>query len=243
MFAGAGAIFQAQRILSKPVEPRLSFLPAEGWLHEAGARMRTRWLVKMTGTACIMTAFFIVYFWLLNHSRLPVTTVPRIFVDRMIAFRPAALPLYVSLWLYVPLAPALLVQGRDMKVYVAAVLVLSLIGFGIFILWPTTIPKPEAEPSQMQSMIYLKAIDASGNAFPSLHVAFAVFSAMLFELLLREMRSGRLMLLANWLWCLGIIYSTIAIRQHVALDALAGIVLGAILGFVLLWGMRRAVPQ
>jgi membrane-associated phospholipid phosphatase len=65
-------------------------------------------------------------------------------------------------------------------------------------------------------------------------VAFAVFTAMLFARLLREMRSGLLIRGLNWLWCLGIIYSTIAIRQHVALDAVAGIILGAIGGFVLL---------
>jgi membrane-associated phospholipid phosphatase len=205
-------------------------------------RIRTRWVVKMTGTTVIMTAFFIVYFWLLNHARLPVTTVPRIFVDRMIAFRPGALALYVSLWVYVPLAPAFLIHTRDMKAYVATVLALSAIGFGIFILWPTAVPKPEVQPSQMQSMVYLKAIDASGNAFPSLHVAFAVYSAMLFERLLRDMRSGWLLLWGNWLWCLGIIYSTIAIRQHVALDALAGIILGGMLGFALLRGMLPSAP-
>jgi membrane-associated phospholipid phosphatase len=192
----------------------------------------------MGGTIVIMTAFFVVYFWLLNHSRLPVTVVPRIFVDRMIAFRPGALPLYVSLWIYVPLAPALLRFPREMKIYTVAVLLLSAIGFGIFILWPTAVPKPEVDSSTASSIAYLKAVDASGNAFPSLHVAFAFFTAMLFERLLREMRSGLLLRALNWLWCLGIIYSTIAIRQHVALDAVAGIVMGAAGGFVLLRAMR-----
>jgi membrane-associated phospholipid phosphatase len=216
-----------------------SFLPAPGWLHDAGLRIRNRWYVKMGGTIVIMTAFFVVYFWLLNHARLPVTVVPRIFVDRMIAFMPGALPLYVSLWVYVPLAPALLLFPREMKVYTVAVLVLSAIGFGIFILWPTTVPKPDVDASMVSSIAYLKAVDASGNAFPSLHVAFAVFTAMLFERLLREMRSGFLIHAVNWLWCLGIIYSTMAIRQHVALDAVAGAILGAIAGFALLWAMGK----
>lgn len=215
-----------------------SFLPAAGWLREAGSRFRNRWMVKMGGTIVIMTAFFVVYFYLLNHSRLPVTTVPRIFIDRMIAFWPGALPLYVSLWIYVPLAPALLKFPRDMRAYVAAVLALSAIGFGIFILWPTTIPRPEVDASMVSSLAYLKAVDASGNAFPSLHVAFSVFTVLLFERLLREMRSGFLIRAFNWLWCAGIVYSTIAIRQHVALDALAGIVLGAAAGLVLLCVMR-----
>ena len=215
-----------------------TFLPAAGWLKDAALRMRNRWYVKMAGTALIMTAFFIVYFWLLNHARLPVTVVPRIFVDRMIAFHPGALPLYISLWLYVPLAPSLLQLPRNMKIYTVAVLLLSVVGFAIFIIWPTSVPKPEASLADASSIAYLKAVDASGNAFPSLHVAFAVFTAMLFELLLGEMRSGLLIRGFNWLWCLGIIYSTIAIRQHVALDALAGIILGSIAGFILLRAMR-----
>jgi membrane-associated phospholipid phosphatase len=219
-----------------------SFLPPEGWLREAGFRIRVRWVMKMTGTTVIMTAFFVGYFYLLNHARSPVTTVPAIFIDRMIAFRPGALPLYVSLWIYVPLAPSLLVRGRDMRAYVAAVLALSAVGFGIFILWPTTIPRPELNPELAPSLAYLKAVDASGNAFPSLHVAFAVFTVLLFERLLREMRSGILLRALNWAWCAGIVYSTIAIRQHVALDALAGMILGALGGVALLRALRQPAP-
>jgi len=222
------------------MDPSESFFPPVGFRREAGSRLRFRWVTKMSGTVVIMTAFFVIYFWLLNHARLPITVVPRIFLDRMIAFRPAALPLYVSLWIYVPLAPALLKITRDMKAYVAAVLALSAIGFGVFILWPTAVPKPEVDPSMARSMVYLKAVDASGNAFPSLHVAFAVFTALLFERLLRVTRSGLLLRALNWLWCLGIIYSTIAIRQHVALDAFAGMILGALVGFAMLCAMRPA---
>jgi|HubBroStandDraft_1064217.scaffolds.fasta_scaffold28760_2 membrane-associated phospholipid phosphatase len=233
---------QAARNLSKPPDDSERFLPPAGWLGDAGSRIANRWVIKMAGTTAIMTAFFAVYFYLLNHSRLPVTTVPRIFVDRMIAFRPGALPLYVSLWVYVPLAPALFRYTSEMRAYTVAVLVLSAIGFGIFILWPTTIPKPEFDQAPVPSLAYLKAVDASGNAFPSLHVAFAVFTVFLFDRLLREMRSGFLLRALNVLWCAGIIYSTIAIRQHVALDALAGMILGGIGGLVLLRVLRGPAP-
>jgi membrane-associated phospholipid phosphatase len=218
-----------------------ALLPASGWLRDAKTRFLNRWYVKMAGTTVIMTGFFVVYFWLLNHSRLPVTVVPRIFLDRMISFRPGAVYLYVSLWVYVPLAPSLLRFPRDMKAYTAAVLALSAIGFGIFILWPTAVPKPDGDESAATSIAYLKAVDASGNAFPSLHVAYAVFTAMVFERLLREMRSGLLLRGFNGLWGLGIIYSTIAIRQHVALDAVAGALLGVVVGLALLATMRQEV--
>jgi membrane-associated phospholipid phosphatase len=201
--------------------------PSAGWLREAGSRMRFMWLTKMTGTVAIMTAFFIGYFWLLNHARYPVTTIPPIFIDRMVAFQPWTLPLYVSLWIYVPLAPALLVDRREMASYAVAAVALSMVGFGVFVLWPTAIPKPDIDWSRHPSVSYLKAVDASGNAFPSLHVAFAVFTAVWFGRLLRGLGAGGLARALNWLWCLGIVYSTLAIRQHVALDAIAGAGLGA----------------
>jgi membrane-associated phospholipid phosphatase len=209
------------------MDPQESRPQAIGWLGRAGSRMRVLWLTKMTGTITLMTAFFVVYFWLLNHPRFPTTTIPPIFIDRMVAFRPEALPLYISLWIYVLLAPALLKDRRELWSYGAAAAALSVVGFGIFILWPTAVPKPGIDWSQHPSVSYLKAVDASGNAFPSLHVAFAVFTAVWFARLLREVGAGGPVRALNWVWCLGIIYSTLAIRQHVALDAISGAALGA----------------
>jgi membrane-associated phospholipid phosphatase len=213
--------------LSRTKDFEESSPPTALWLREAGRRIRLHWVFKMVGTAVCMTSFFVAYFWLLNHSRLPITTVPRIFLDDLVPFQPLALPLYVSIWIYVPLAPALMQERRELWSYAAAVFVVSLVGFAVFLLWPTTVPKPDIDWARHPSVSYLKAVDASGNAFPSLHVAFAVFTAVWFRRLLREMGAGAGVLALNWLWCLGIIYSTLAIRQHVALDAIAGVVLGA----------------
>jgi membrane-associated phospholipid phosphatase len=216
-----------------------SLLPPPGWGGDAGRRIGRHTLLKMFGTMIFMGVFFVLYFWLLKHARLPVRTVPRIFIDRMIVFRPGALPLYVSLWFYVALAPALIPSRRQLWSYAAAAAALSLIGFAIFIIWPTNLSRAELDPAMVPSLAYLKEVDASGNAFPSLHVAFAVFTACWFERLLREMRSGVLLGALNWAWCLGIIYSTIAIRQHVALDAVAGAVLGALVAALHLWLVDR----
>ena len=69
-------------------------------------------------------------------------------------------------------------------------------------------------------------MDASGNACPSLHVATAVFSGVWLNRILREINAPRALRAFNWLWCVGIVYSTLATKQHVALDMLAGAVLG-----------------
>ncbi|HEY1764606.1 MAG TPA: phosphatase PAP2 family protein [Opitutaceae bacterium] len=202
--------------------------PPASWLRQAGQRLRYRCFTKMFGTLIAMSAFFITYFHLLNNPRIKVTTVPTIFIDQWVVFMPWAVILYVSLWIYVLLVPAMLLDTRVMRSYLWACVALSVVGFGIFLLWPTAVPRSSIAWSKHASIFYLKTVDASGNAFPSLHVAFAVFTAIWLSRMLRTMGAGGIARSLNWLWCLGIIYSTMAIRQHVALDAISGAVLGGV---------------
>jgi membrane-associated phospholipid phosphatase len=199
----------------------------EGWLRRANSRIWTYWWIKMGGMIAFMVVFFAAYFYLLAHPHFSVTTVPRIFVDRLIPFQPGALPLYLSLWFYVCIAPAFLRTKREMFSYAVAATILSAIGFLVFIVWPTAVVPSDIDPILLPSLSHLKTVDASGNAFPSLHVAFAIFTAIWFARLFREMGTGPVLRALNWIWCAGIVYSTMAIRQHVALDALSGAVLGA----------------
>ena len=205
----------------------VSHPPGVGWLRLAGARLRALWPAKLVGMPVFFAAFFTAYFWLLTHARLPVTTMPRIFLDRMVPFEPWAVVLYVSLWIYVILAPSLISSRRELASYAWSAAAMSAVGFGTFILWPTAVPAFNAGGGSGPSLAFLKAVDASGNAFPSLHVAFAVFTALWLDRLLRGMGAGKFARSLNLLWCAGIVYSTLAIRQHVALDAVAGAALGA----------------
>jgi membrane-associated phospholipid phosphatase len=210
--------------------------PGAGWLRQAWLRGCTWWPAKLIGLTLVMIGFFAAYFWVLKHPLYPVATMPLTAVDRLIAFRPETLPLYLSLWFYVSLPPALLVARREIVSYAVATVMMSVIGLGIFILWPTTVRWPDADWSQNSAFAFLKSVDASGNACPSLHVAFAVFTAIWLGRLLRQMSAGGGVRSFNWLWCLGILYSTVAIRQHVVLDVLAGAALGAaVAGLHLRW--------
>jgi membrane-associated phospholipid phosphatase len=216
--------------------------PHVGWFRQIGVRVLTWWPAKVIGTTVGMAAFFVVYFQLLRHPLHPVTLVPLTAVDRLVGFWPGALPLYFSLWFYVSLAPALLIDRRELVSYGLAAIGLSVIGLGIFFFWPTAVPRPEVDWSQHPAFAFLKTVDAAGNACPSLHVAFAVFTAVWFARLLRQMGAGQPVRALNWLWCLGILYSTIASRQHVSLDVLAGAVLGAGVAVVHLQ-LLRAFPE
>src|SRR5476649_348351 len=101
--------------------------PVVGWVQQIGPRMLTWWPAKMIGTILGMTAFFVAYIWLLRHPLHPVTVMPLTAVDRLVGFCPAALPLYLSLWFYVSLAPALLVDRRELVSYGLAAVGLSAI--------------------------------------------------------------------------------------------------------------------
>jgi membrane-associated phospholipid phosphatase len=212
----------------------------DGWLRQVRVRVLTWWPVKMIGTALIMTAFFVAYFWVLKHPFFSVTTMPIIVVDRLIGFQPEALPLYLSLWFYVSLAPALLIDRREIISYGIVTVGMSVIGLGIFLLWPTTVARTDVVLSQHSTFAFIMAADAAGNACPSLHVAFAVFTAIWLARILRQMDTGRFVRAFNWIWCLGILYSTVAIRQHVVLDVLAGAAFGAAVAMLHLRWLRAS---
>jgi membrane-associated phospholipid phosphatase len=99
---------------------------------------------------------------------------------------------------------------------------LGLVGLVIFLFWPTAIPRPDSAAYRP-----LIAIDKPGNACPSLHAAFAVFSAICIDRLARHLGDRGLVRSLSWLWCLGILYATLATKQHVAVDLVAGSALGA----------------
>ncbi len=195
-------------------------------------RLRTRTLAKMLATMLGIGAFFIAYFWVLRHPFSPPVLMPVMALDRLVGFEPAFLPLYFSLWFYVSIAPALLASGRELAGYGAATGAISVIGFGVFMRWPTAAPPFAPTGPVPDGMQFLKDVDLAANACPSLHVAFAVFTALWLARILREMRTGALLHGLNVLWCAGILYSTLATRQHVLLDVLAGALLGAAVAWV-----------
>lgn len=206
--------------------------PSPSWLRAATRRLGALWPFKLVGITAGMTLFFVAYFWLLHHPLRAPMIMPFTAVDGWIPFQPATLPLYLSLWAYVSLAPGLIGERRELASYAGAALALALAGLGLFLLWPTAVPPSGQTWASDSAFAFLKNTDASGNACPSLHVAFAVFTALELARLLRGLGAGRAVAWLNWLWCAGILYSTMATRQHVALDVAAGAALGAVAGLM-----------
>ncbi len=195
------------------------------WYARVGHRLRAHWRLKAIGVPSFIAVFFVGYFLLLKFPVFPATIMPLTPIDRLIDFSPGALPLYASLWLYIQFAPGVLDDLGELISYACAASVLSLVGFAVFFFWPTAIPTAGVDWTRNLAFAHLETI-AGGNACPSLHVTFAIFSAIWAHRLLRHVGGPAWTRSLNWWWCAGIVYSTLATKQHVALDVVAGGALG-----------------
>lgn len=202
-----------------------------GWARQAAARLQSHWLLKSVGITVAITSFMVIYFILLDHPLFPVTMIPETPLDRLIGFHSWSLIPYASLWVYISLVPMLLFLRQEAAPYLSATIVLSLVGFVIFLLWPTAIVQPDLDWSHYPAVAFLKTMDSSGNACPSMHVAFAVLTVLWLQRLLACIGAPPVVRGLNWGWCLLIIWSTLALKQHLAIDVLAGTALGALVGW------------
>jgi membrane-associated phospholipid phosphatase len=205
-------------MMSRPAHP--------DWRAEIWSRMRELFWLKLLGTALWTTLFFIGYFELLRYPAHPVTVMPLTWVDALVPFQPAMLWPYLSLWFYIGIAPGLQRGFPQLLVYGLWTVVLMGGGLAIFHFWPTAVPPLTLDRTVYPGFSMLEGVDAAGNASPSMHVASAVFTGIRIHAVLRETGSPMALRLANLVWAALIAWSTMAVRQHVALDVLGGACLG-----------------
>ena len=197
------------------------------WFVELVRRARFLFVVKLVGTTAWTALFFVGYFHLLRHPVHPVTVMPLSALDRWIPFRAEALLPYVSLWLYIGIAPGLQRRFVDLAAYGAWAAALLACGLACFYLWPTAVPVVVFDPHGFPGFDLLRGLDAAGNACPSMHVAVAFFTAIWVDELLRSIGAPAWLRASNVVWLAAIVYSTLALKQHVVLDVGAGAALGA----------------
>jgi len=150
---------------------------------------------------------------------------PLSFLDRLFPFVDQAVWLYLSIYLLMPIGPYLMNKRREILRYAMGVVVIGIIADLIFFFWPTICPRPEtAEPTAAYHALTL--IDTPFHAFPSLHAAFAVYSALCAGQVLRDLGARTIWRNAVWLWAFSILIATLLTKQHVIADLAAGAVLG-----------------
>ena len=208
------------------------------WLRQIASRLVYLMPLKAVGTAAFMVLFFWAYFGVLRSPLSPATEMPLTVLDAWIPVTRLAFPVYASLWVYVSLPAALLKEFRPLILFGLWMAALCLFSLGIFWLFPTSVPPAGIDWRLYPEMAIIKDVDASGNACPSLHVGAAVFAAIWLDRVFRAIGAVRVLRSLIWLHCLAILWSTLATRQHVALDVLAGAVVGALFGG---FGLRHAL--
>jgi membrane-associated phospholipid phosphatase len=214
--------------MNSPIELPLAPSSLPPWSVEIWLRIRRHFALKLIGTTVFTWLFFIGYFHLLRHPAHPVTVMPLTALDHLIPFQPQWLIAYFSLWVYVGVAPGLQLTFAELVVYGLWVGALCLAGLGLFYAWPTQIPPIALDATGFPGFALLQGVDAAGNACPSMHVAVAIFTALRVEQVLREARTPAVLRWLNAGWFVAIAYSTLAVKQHVVLDAAAGALLGLV---------------
>ncbi|MEP6610088.1 MAG: phosphatase PAP2 family protein [Burkholderiaceae bacterium] len=210
-------------------------LPAP-WAKALWRRLCVLPLLKIAGTTLGIAAFFVVYFWVMHNPLARPVTIPLTPVDRWIVASELALLPYASLWLYVSLAPALSDGSSELLAYAKGAAIISVTGFVIYWFFPTAVPEFPTDWSRYPALEFLKSADASGNAFPSLHVAFAAYTGAVIARQLRSVGAPSWLRWTNRIWLVAIVYSTLATRQHVLVDVIGGLLLA---GFAICLSVLR----
>ncbi|MEZ7828727.1 MAG: phosphatase PAP2 family protein [Brachymonas denitrificans] len=227
-----------------PVPPATGPAPIASWQRQIGQRVTTLCWLKALGTTAFMWVFFLFYFELLHHPRYPITVMPDTWIDRAVTFSPDWVIIYFSLWVYVSLPGALQRDLRGLLWHGASALLMCAAGLAFYYWYPTTFMQPRVDWSSQPLGQILQSVDAPGNAFPSMHVAYALFAWAWIRHELHEVRAPRWLHILSLLWCMAIGFSTLATKQHVWWDVLAGIVLGLSAGSiaVLATRWRKGLP-
>ncbi len=197
-----------------------------GWTAALLTRARRFFVLKAVGITACTWLFFVGYFHVLRHPAYPVTVVPTTTLDHLIPYLPQALVPYVSLWVYVGIAPGLQLGFVELLVYALWACGLCGCGLALFYLWPTRVPAAAVDAAGFPGLDLLRGVDAAGNACPSMHVAIAIFTAIWVEFLLRKIGAPAWTRFVNAAWFAAIVYSTLALKQHVVVDVVAGALLG-----------------
>lgn len=156
-------------------------------------------------------------------------------LDRLIAFTPWAVWLYLSFFLLVPCG-YLLAEPKRVKWLAWAMVMAAVVGGVVFLLWPTTLVYPSVPFGDVGSvaLAWLAGFDTPENCLPSLHATLVLLSVMALW------RRGRFWRNAFFLsWGLLVMASVILTRRHLSLDVMAGVVLG--MGCA--WFAGRRVPK
>lgn len=181
------------------------------------------------------------YLVIASYTRGWMLHLPELALDRMVPVQPAWAPVYLSYFLF-PFLPMLIMRQEELiRRTLLAWLMVWIVGYACFLVYPTTLPRPAGEMGEGFFAWFLQGVydgDPPRNCFPSLHVATPFVAA------LSCWRVHRGVGLAAGLWASLIAVSTLFTKQHYVADVIAGIALAGAAWALFLRGCpREATPE
>lgn len=205
------------------------------------SRIKSNWELKLVLGFWVTLGFVAIYVLLARYPLFSITQVKVTWMDRKVPFVPGAVYLYMSLWLMMPLSFWMMRSKEELSRYCYGFLTISIIGFGIFFLYPTACPRPKDLHIMNRAYATLIRLDNELNAFPSLHAALAIFCGSCCNALCRTDNWHSWTRWVIWAWVFGIVASTLLTKQHALIDAAAGVILGFGI-YALCWRIKTRVP-
>ena len=143
--------------------------------------------------------------------------------------------LYLSFYL-LTLIPGLLPADDQFRRFLIALTITGFVSLVVFLLVPSGVLRP-LEFRTEASAVYLRLIDVDlpRNAFPSLHASVTTLSAIVSGIVLKNWMSRLLF----WAWAAGILWSTMATRQHVLFDVVSGALLACLSWIAAAWFINQ----
>ena len=125
--------------------------------------------------------------------------------------------------------------------YASGIILIAIIAASIFVFWPTAISRPAA-PNVPAAYQLLISFDQPFHAIPSLHAAFAIYSALCGIMVSREAGTRKLWPVLLWSWAALILLATLTTKQHLVVDLLSGSALG-FAAYVCAFKKHLVIPQ
>lgn len=145
-------------------------------------------------------------------------------LDLLVPFDPSAIWLYLSFFLFVPVA-YLCAPPERVKPLARAMQYSAVLAAIVFVAWPTTLVYPLV-PHGATGAGALRALsdfDSSRNCMPSLHGALTLLCMVAIAQRKRPWRTALM-----FAWGIAVMWSVVAARRHLAVDLGAGLLLGAL---------------
>jgi membrane-associated phospholipid phosphatase len=184
--------------------------------------------------AGVIAGGYQLYFWVQRNNLHLSARCMEIPLDDRIPFWPRWVWFYS--FLYYVMIGLTVISIRDLAGGVHLIfggLILLAAGALIFYLYPTNVPESyryfEIDSISTRHLAFIQSMDNNRNAFPSMHCAIATYIGFAI---------AGLPTIGPWLgygYIVIIAFSCVVVKQHVIIDTLAGVGLGAVVFFLNQW--------